>query len=134
MRSWSLLHREELVTAIVTELVANAVRHAGTALELRLVRRPGKVRVEVRDRTAQLPRLIRPEPLDEEHRGMLIVDEFSDDWGADRVPGGKVVWAEVGVGTDDLPETGGGATTETGGDGDPPATEVSAAGGTAPRR
>ena len=31
MRTWALMEREELVTAIVAELVANAVRHAGTA-------------------------------------------------------------------------------------------------------
>lgn len=95
MRTWSLLDREELVTAIVAELVANAVRHAGTALELRLLRRPGRVRVEVRDRAAALPRMAVPAPLDESHRGLFIVDRFATAWGASQVTGGKVVWAEV---------------------------------------
>ncbi|GAA1900968.1 hypothetical protein GCM10009736_81540 [Actinomadura bangladeshensis] len=97
MRTWALMDREELVTAIVAELVANAVRHAGTALELRLLRGPGRVRVEVRDRAAQLPRLTVPGPLDESHRGLFIVDRFANSWGADPVTGGKVVWAEVDI-------------------------------------
>lgn len=95
MRTWSLLDREERVTAIVAELVANAVRHAGTPLELRLVRRPGRVRVEVRDRATTLPRMTVPDPLDECHRGLLIVDRFATAWGASPVNGGKVVWAEI---------------------------------------
>lgn len=100
MRTWSLLDSEEQVTAIVAELVANAVRHAGTALELRLVKNPGAVRVEVRDRAVQLPRLTVPDPMDEEHRGLFIVDRFASRWGADLVPGGgKVVWAEVDDGS-----------------------------------
>ena len=97
MRTWSLIEREELVTAIVAELVANAVIHAGTTLELRLVRRPGRVRVEVRDRAVTMPRLNVPGPEDERHRGLFIVDRFAATWGADPVPGGKVVWAEVAV-------------------------------------
>ncbi|MFG2005984.1 ATP-binding protein [Spirillospora sp. NPDC048911] len=95
MRAWSLIDREELVTAIVAELVANAVLHAGTALELRLQRGSGRVRVEVRDRATQMPRLTVPGPLDESHRGLFIVDRFASSWGAEPVSGGKVVWAEV---------------------------------------
>jgi anti-sigma regulatory factor (Ser/Thr protein kinase) len=95
MRAWSLLDREEQVTAIVAELVGNAVRHAGTALELRLLRRPGVVRVEVRDRAAAMPRLRVPALLEESHRGLFLVDTFASSWGAAPVTGGKVVWAEV---------------------------------------
>jgi anti-sigma regulatory factor (Ser/Thr protein kinase) len=95
MRTWSLIEYEELVTAIVAELVANAVLHAGTMLELRLIRRTGRVRVEVRDRATRMPRLTIPDPEDEGHRGLFIVDRFAAAWGADPVPGGKVVWAEV---------------------------------------
>ncbi|WP_285496515.1 ATP-binding protein [Actinomadura sp. NBRC 104425] len=97
MRTWALMEREELVTAIVAELVANAVRHAGTALELRLQRDEDRVRVEVRDRAAQMPRLTVPGPLDESHRGLFIVDRFATAWGAEPVTGGKVVWAEVAI-------------------------------------
>lgn len=95
MRAWSLLHREEQVTAIVAELVANAVRHAGTALEVRLLRSADSVRVEVSDRSPGLPRLYLPAPLEESHRGLFIVDAFATAWGVTPVTGGKIVWAEV---------------------------------------
>ncbi|WP_289008109.1 ATP-binding protein [uncultured Thermomonospora sp.] len=97
MRTWSLLDREEQVTAIVAELVANAVRHAGTVLELRLQRRPDAVRVEVRDRASTMPKMTVPAPLDESHWGLFIVDRFASSWGATPVTGGKVVWAEVAI-------------------------------------
>ncbi|HEX6468519.1 MAG TPA: ATP-binding protein [Streptosporangiaceae bacterium] len=98
LRRWSLGDHEEPVMAIVAELVANAVRHAGTPLEVRLLRRPGGVRVEVHDRASQLPRLSVPRIEEEEHRGLLIVDHYASAWGADLLPGGKVVWAEISAG------------------------------------
>lgn len=98
MRTWSLLEREEHVTAIVAELVANAVRHARTPLELCLRRLPGRVRVEVRDGSPNMPKLYYPEPLDEGQRGLFLVDRYATDWGASLTPdGGKVVWAEVSL-------------------------------------
>jgi len=98
MRTWALLDREEAVTAIVAELVANAVRHAGTPLELRLLRRPGRVRVEVWDRSPMMPRLYVPGPLEEGRRGLFLVERYSNSWGAEPTTGGgKVVWAEVAV-------------------------------------
>lgn len=98
MRTWSLLDREEPVTAIVAELVANAVRHAETPLELCLRRLPGRIRVEVRDGSALMPRMSVPQPLDEGRRGLFLVDRYASAWGADPIPGGgKIVWAEVAV-------------------------------------
>jgi anti-sigma regulatory factor (Ser/Thr protein kinase) len=98
LRKWSLGDQEEPVMAIVAELVANAVRHARTPLEVRLVRRPAGIRVEVHDRASQLPRLSVPRIEEEEHRGLLIVDHYASAWGADLLPGGKVVWAEISAG------------------------------------
>ena len=100
LRKWSLADQEEPVMAIVAELVANAVRHAATPLEVRLVRRPRGVRVEVHDRASRLPRLSVPRIEEEEHRGLLIVDHYASAWGADLLPGGKVVWAEVNADAD----------------------------------
>lgn len=98
MRSWALSSDEEPVTAIVAELVANAVRHAATPLELRLLRNDGHVRVEVRDRDHRLPRLRHPEPLDDGGRGLFLVDTYAAAWGAEPAPdGGKVVWAEISI-------------------------------------
>lgn len=98
MRTWSLLEREEPVTAIVAELVANAVRHARTPLELYLRRLPGRIRVEVKDGSQDMPALYIPKPLEEGRRGLFLVDTYATTWGADPTPeGGKIVWAEVAL-------------------------------------
>ncbi len=99
MRAWNLTSGEEPVTAIVAELVANAVTHAATPFELRLLRSDShQIRVEVRDRDHRLPILRNPHPLSDGGRGMFLVDCYAASWGAEPAPdGGKVVWAEIDV-------------------------------------
>jgi len=98
MRAWNMTAGEEPVTAVVAELVANAVTHAATPFELRLVRGEGHVRVEVRDRDHRLPVLRSPHPLSDGGRGIFLVDCYARAWGAEPAPdGGKVVWAEIDV-------------------------------------
>ena len=98
MRAWNMSAGEEPVTAIVAELVANAVTHAATPFELRLVRGEGRVRVEVRDRDHRLPILRDLHPLSDGGRGMFLVDCYARSWGAEPAPdGGKLVWAEIDV-------------------------------------
>jgi hypothetical protein len=59
MQSWDLHAQLEKAELLTGELVANAVRHAGgRTIGLRLVRRPGWLRVEVRDSSRALPCLI----------------------------------------------------------------------------
>ncbi|GAA3203539.1 ATP-binding protein [Actinocorallia longicatena] len=96
MRRWSLGQAEERVTAIIAELVANAVEHAGTDVEVRLSRN-GEVRIEVADHDPAPPVMRMPDPLEEGGRGMIIVDRYSTQWGTDRAGKGKTVWAEVDV-------------------------------------
>jgi anti-sigma regulatory factor (Ser/Thr protein kinase) len=103
MRAWSLLSIEEPATAITAELVANAVRHARSDLELRLIHRGPRIRIEVSDNDPSLPILTRPSGLQVGGRGMLIVDQYATDWGTTRTPGGKTVWADIDLTADDLP-------------------------------
>ncbi|GAA3239234.1 ATP-binding protein [Actinocorallia longicatena] len=106
MRSWALSAAEEPVTAIVAELVANAVRHAATPLELRLMLLDDRVRVEVRDRDHRMPVLGKPQALDDGGRGLFLVDAYSAAWGAERSPdGGKTVWAEITIPVSGRPRT-----------------------------
>ncbi|MEO5878249.1 MAG: ATP-binding protein [Streptosporangiaceae bacterium] len=95
MQAWSLQDAEERVTAIVTELVANAVSHAGTPLGLRLLHVDSMIRIEVSDGDPTLPVRGDPAFLDENGRGMVIIESYSSDWGASATPEGKVVWAEI---------------------------------------
>ena len=81
---------------VVTELAANAVRHAGTSFTLRLSRTPASVRIEVDDASELTPE---PQPWSdtaESGRGMVLVSVLARSWGIEPLPSlGKTVWAEI---------------------------------------
>lgn len=81
------------VALLTSELVTNAVTHAGSVAEVVLVRRPRAVRVEVGDRDGTAPQK-RP-PDDRGGRGLHLVEAVADRWGVDRRANGKVVWFEI---------------------------------------
>ena len=78
-----------------TELVTNAVLHAGTPLRVS-VRRPAPtvVRVEVADGDPYLPGRRAATPDATSGRGLMIIESLGMRWGAYAKPGGKVVWLE----------------------------------------
>jgi anti-sigma regulatory factor (Ser/Thr protein kinase) len=86
---------------LVSELVNNAVLHAGAAAEsqvsLHIRLRSGRVRVEVSDGGMgfEAPAPVRPDPLAVGGHGLLIVAALSDAWGVLRGPVGCTVWCEV---------------------------------------
>ncbi|GAB3120492.1 hypothetical protein GCM10027160_36700 [Streptomyces calidiresistens] len=83
---------------LVSELVGNAVRHAGAdGFGLRFRRRRGWLRVEVRDPSRALPCLLPTHPLDPSGRGLTLVETLSDRWGVDLLPHGKCTWFEMRV-------------------------------------
>jgi anti-sigma regulatory factor (Ser/Thr protein kinase) len=84
----------ERVELIVSELATNAVRHARTPYDL-TVQTGSVVRIAVRDGSPVPPSIQHPDPTAIGGRGLLLVDHFSDRWGSELIPGGKVVWAEV---------------------------------------
>ncbi|MEU9043532.1 MULTISPECIES: ATP-binding protein [unclassified Kitasatospora] len=100
LESWDLHPYLEAGELLTSELVANAVRHAaGRTIGLHVSRKPGWLRVEVRDSSRALPCMIlaEPRPVNERGRGLKIVDDLSDRWGADLLPRGKGVWFELKV-------------------------------------
>ena len=84
---------------VITELVANAVRHGrGRRMRLRLVtRRDGTVRVEVENRcwhTTPRRRVLTDSAAS--GRGLALVAAFARSWGIERAARGRTrVWAEV---------------------------------------
>lgn len=88
----------------VSELVTNAVLHAGTPLSIRIKRAGTGVRVEVLDGNPHLPVVgaVRPEDLPANRsmtgRGLALVAATSDRWGCEPLVSGKMTWAEVGTG------------------------------------
>lgn len=83
---------------LVSELVANAVQHAGAhSLGLRIRRRRGWLRVEVRDPSRALPCLLPARDGDVSGRGLFVVNHIADRWGVDLLPYGKATWFEMKI-------------------------------------
>ncbi|WP_329138356.1 ATP-binding protein [Streptomyces sp. NBC_00670] len=97
LRHWGLGPKlTEDAVLLVSELVGNAVRHTGArAFGLRMRRRRGRIRVEVRDPSRGLPCLMPVQELDVSGRGLFLVNELSDRWGVDLLPLGKTTWFEM---------------------------------------
>ncbi|MEU1303548.1 ATP-binding protein [Streptomyces shenzhenensis] len=99
LRQWGLTPKlTEDAVLLVSELVGNAVRHTGARVfGLRLRRRRGWIRVEIRDPSRGLPCLMPVQELDISGRGLFLVDTLSDRWGVDLLPRGKTTWFEMRV-------------------------------------
>jgi serine phosphatase RsbU (regulator of sigma subunit)/anti-sigma regulatory factor (Ser/Thr protein kinase) len=94
LRRWGLADLIPTAELLVSELVTNAVRYAQGKIGLRLVLEGGLV-CEVLDDSAALPRLRHPDDEDERGRGLQVVSQLSQRWGARRTVSGKVVWCEL---------------------------------------
>ncbi|OPF79524.1 hypothetical protein VT50_0215795 [Streptomyces antioxidans] len=98
-RDWGLGPQlTEHTVLLVSELVGNAVRHTGArTFGLRMLRRRGWIRTEVRDPSRGLPCLMPVAELDTSGRGLMLVDQLSQRWGVDLLPCGKTTWFEMRV-------------------------------------
>ncbi|UNO39847.1 ATP-binding protein [Streptomyces sp. MST-110588] len=99
LKKWSLSPQlAEYAVLLVSELVGNAVRHTGArTFALRMLRRRGWIRVEVRDPSRGLPCLMPVHEMDTSGRGLFLVDKLSDRWGVDLLPRGKTTWFEMRI-------------------------------------
>lgn len=99
---------------VVSEIVTNAVVHGRGPVEVRIEADPSGCRVEVYDDDPRLPRARRYADTAVTGRGLHIVAELVDRWGALTEGRGKVVWFEIGAprarlfATHVPPEVGGG--------------------------
>jgi anti-anti-sigma factor len=124
-RRWGVERIRDIAELVVTELVSNVLRHAGTEMEVGVARDRRLLHISVRDHAAGLPRLggsDRPaakvlsaaaavpgpaagpavldpvdEQLREDGRGLLVVSALTHAWGCTPVPDGKVVWATLRI-------------------------------------
>ncbi len=93
--------REDLLDAcvlLVSEIVTNALLHAGTPIGLSVVVAPGGVRVEVRDGSPHLPSRRRYATTSGTGRGLQMLEAMADDWGTVADGSGKTVWFHVSEG------------------------------------
>ncbi|MGW3122188.1 ATP-binding protein [Streptomyces sp. NPDC001107] len=99
LNTWGIGELADAGTLIVSELVANAVRHTPCRLVRVSVRRVTNdlVRIGVTDKSHALPKMDLVTDGDETGRGLVMVDALSHRWGYDEMHWGKTVWAELAV-------------------------------------
>jgi serine phosphatase RsbU (regulator of sigma subunit)/anti-sigma regulatory factor (Ser/Thr protein kinase) len=106
LNSWQLSGHDELVADAVlltSELVTNALVHAGTSIQLTCRLDDAVVEVSVLDRH---PARMIPDPPSGSAaadrpggRGLLLPGALSSSWGVTYAPTAKVVWFRLGLGT-----------------------------------
>lgn len=116
VREWDLTTLVDDVELVASELLTNAILHAGGDVDVVIQRCHPGVRIVVRDGRPDLVPALQEPPIgrmgDDElellarsvfegtttGRGLLLVDAFADAWGVDLAEASKEVWAEVGTG------------------------------------
>jgi anti-anti-sigma factor len=81
-----------------SELVTNAVVHAGTPIDLTLRMQPSLLHIAVRDASDGQVRITGPvDESAESGRGLVLVDALAASWGSFVPTLGKIVWATIRV-------------------------------------
>lgn len=112
LEPWRLGPLVDTVTLLTSELVTNALVHAGSDVDVVVRLTAVLARVEVTDRSELAPAPRSSSLDDDTGRGLALVQALARRWGTSRKPGGgKTVWFEV---SRRLPE-GGRAATEASG-------------------
>ena len=96
---WTVAPVADTAELLVTELVANVVRHVGEPMTVRMTREAETIRFEVDDTSSRLPESREPDLAREGGRGLYLVATLASRWGTDvhRADPGKTVWFELDV-------------------------------------
>jgi anti-sigma regulatory factor (Ser/Thr protein kinase) len=104
LKRWDLSTHREVATLLTSELVTNALLHAGTGLSLTVAVGEGALEIAVGDHDHQssasvkshLPRLgDAHDEIAEGGRGLLLIDALADAWGVDQDDHQKWVWVRL---------------------------------------
>jgi anti-sigma regulatory factor (Ser/Thr protein kinase) len=83
------------VVLVASEMVTNAVRHAGSAFRLTVTREQRSLRLEVEDVSPHPPKAAGATAFDDGGRGLPLIETLTNSWGHyPTSSGGKVVWAQ----------------------------------------
>ncbi|MFG2544980.1 SpoIIE family protein phosphatase [Streptomyces sp. NPDC048594] len=93
LAAWGLEEMSFTAELVVSELVTNAIRYGKSPVQLRLILQ-STLTCEVSDASSTAPHLRRARIFDEGGRGLLLVAQLTDRWGARHSREGKVIWAE----------------------------------------
>ncbi|WEP00350.1 amino acid permease [Streptomyces sp. FXJ1.172] len=101
LRDWGLDDLAFTTELIVSELVTNAIRYVGGAIQVRLIRDRSLI-CEVSDTGHTSPNLRHAASDDEGGRGLFIIAQMTHHWGTRYTRTGKTIWTEQ-----DLPRSSG---------------------------
>ncbi|WP_425461250.1 SpoIIE family protein phosphatase [Kitasatospora atroaurantiaca] len=93
LSAWGLEEVAFVTELVVSELVTNAIRYGGDPIQLRLIRDRTLI-CEVTDGSSTAPHLRRARVFDEGGRGLLLVAQLAQRWGARQTTSGKIIWCE----------------------------------------
>ncbi|MER6566046.1 SpoIIE family protein phosphatase [Streptomyces sp. NPDC001093] len=106
VEDWGLGELAMTTELVVSELVTNAIRYAATPIRLRLLR-DARLTCEVHDASSTAPRLRHARSTDEGGRGLFLVAQLAQRWGARYTGEGKIIWADQELPANpDLPSSG----------------------------
>ncbi len=91
IRAWCVSVDPYIAALLTSELVTNAIRHAGGPVSLFVNCSAGQLRVHVQDTSPEWPALLEPQVEAEDGRGLMLVASLSADWGCYRTSVGKAV-------------------------------------------
>ncbi len=97
LRQWALDALVPDAELLTSELVTNALVHAGGSVVVTVAVADGTAEVGVTDRSAVVPRPRRVPPTAEGGRGLAMVDLIAREWGVSDVEDGKQVWFRLDV-------------------------------------
>lgn len=83
------------LATIVSEVVTNAILHAGTPFAVRVTTGEHTIRVEVTDDSGAMPIKRAYASTAATGRGLHIIEAMSDRWGVSLLDTGKTVWFEL---------------------------------------
>lgn len=88
----------ETAVLLVSEIVTNALLHAGTPIDVSASMDDHGLRVEVGDGSLHLPMRRNYAPTSGTGRGLRLLEEMVDEWGVSRRRHGKTVWFRISDG------------------------------------
>ncbi|WP_406003485.1 SpoIIE family protein phosphatase [Streptomyces sp. NBC_00829] len=97
---WGMSEHAFAVELVLSELITNAIRYGSEPITVRLLR-DRALTCEVSDGSSTSPHLRHAATMDEGGRGLFLVAQMSDRWGARYTPQGKVIWAELSLSESD---------------------------------